>query len=347
MSLEHRFLFRVDAGLGIGLGHLQRTLSLASALRLIGAESVFLTWEGDSAQDKVSESGFVANRLNNDLLGSDEELRQVVELAESQNCGTVVLDSYRTNLEYQTKLVESGLFVVVVDDFGLPVNCHVVINTSVDAIENQSSFLGTRILTGPAYALLRNEFWNLPNRITNSDIKEILVTMGGADGARLTSTVIETLDMIETNFNVTVIIGPFFTNLDEIKKSAISSKRDVEIIQNPSGLCEFMRNADIAVSAAGQTLFELAATGTPAVAIRVAENQMENIASFAEKGVVLPVDIQKDADVSMSILKQLNRLIIDEYVRRTMSFKGRSLVDGNGAMRCANALIHAISEKQY
>jgi RimJ/RimL family protein N-acetyltransferase len=50
-------------------------------------------------------------------------------------------------------------------------------------------------------------------------------------------------------------------------------------------MAELMTASDIAVSAAGQTLFELARCGVPTIAVGVAENQRHNLEGFTDAGV--------------------------------------------------------------
>ncbi|HCU80344.1 MAG TPA: UDP-2,4-diacetamido-2,4,6-trideoxy-beta-L-altropyranose hydrolase, partial [Chloroflexi bacterium] len=51
-------LFRVDADPTIGLGHLQRCISLAQALESIDVESVFLSYDHLEAITRIQRFGF-------------------------------------------------------------------------------------------------------------------------------------------------------------------------------------------------------------------------------------------------------------------------------------------------
>ncbi|MDA1348643.1 MAG: UDP-2,4-diacetamido-2,4,6-trideoxy-beta-L-altropyranose hydrolase [Chloroflexi bacterium] len=341
--MDHRLLFRVDAGTGIGLGHLQRCLSLASALRAEGAECIFLTGAESSVLQKVTDAGFAAYPMLDGTPGGLEDLSQVIDLARSKGCRTVVVDSYRTDDGFQCDLMEAGLFVAAVDDLGRRACCHIVMDSSIEAaaVPRPPDSGETRFLLGPQYAALREEFWDLPTRATRSRVKEVLVTMGGADGAGLTPLVIDVLDSLEGDFAVTAIIGPFFKDSGTIEAAAARSTRGVRLVDSPDSVRDLMLEADVVVSAAGQTLYELAATGTPTIAVKVAENQSRNIRSFADRGVVVPVPFETAEQLRESLSGALRQVLSDIELRGRMSEAGRRLVDGKGARGCAGALLGA------
>ena len=61
-----------------------------------------------------------------------------------------------------------------------------------------------------------------------------------------------------------------------------------ELIYSPTAeeMKNVMINSDIAVSAAGQTLGELARVGVPAIAIGIADNQINNVRGWSNVGCI-------------------------------------------------------------
>ena len=105
-----------------------------------------------------------------------------------------------------------------------------------------------------------------------------------------------------------------------------------------------MLQADLAVSAAGQTLYELAHVGCPVVAVRMAENQEGQMRAFAAAGTLLPGgSVEKDADFS-GVRATVGRLLADPAARAAMSAAGRRMVDGGGARRVAEAISQEITQ---
>ena len=96
-------------------------------------------------------------------------------------------------------------------------------------------------------------------------------------------------------------------------------------------------DADIAVSAGGTTLYELAACQTPTIGYALADNQLENLRTFAEKGLLLSVgDIRKSFPCEE--LKEALQTMRDADVRKNFGQSMQKLVDGKGSRKFAEAL---------
>ena len=90
--------------------------------------------------------------------------------------------------------------------------------------------------------------------------------------------------------------------------------------------------ADLAVTAAGSTSWELARVGTPQVAIVLADNQRPVAQGLAAEG--LAVSLGWHADLTPeSIAGAVGALAGDAGRRGEMSRRGRELIDGRGACR--------------
>lgn len=339
-------LIRVDAGSGIGVGHLQRCLSLASALHAQGVCCIFLTSAEPEAQNRVEVFGFVGCALGDDELGSGGDRQQTLKVAELNECSGIVVDSYEVDAGYLYDLREAGFFVTAIDDLArLSFPCHLVINGSAGAesFAYGSSAGDTQFLLGPRYALLREEFWDVPPRKAKDEVRNVLLTMGGADGRHLMPVILEILDSFPTDFGITSIIGPFFNNREEVEAVAIRCRRHITLVHSPDAVRDLMLEADLAISAAGQTLFELAATGTPTIAIQTAENQADNLQSLTQRGVIRPIRFEQRKQLEADLLAATNDLLEKPEGLMEMSVAGPRLIDGKGACRCAEALANSLT----
>ena len=333
-----RVLVRVEAGSSVGLGHLQRCLALASALRGQDIECVFLAADEPAVQGRIESSGFSAFALKGVESGSEGDWAVALEIATKERSGAVIVDSYRIDERYLRELRAAGLVVTAIDDMArFPFSCHLVVNGGVGAelLPYRSSACGTRFLLGPRYALLREGFGNIEPRGIGEDVREVLVMMGGADGRNATPVVLEVLDSLDGDFSVAVVIGPFFKRGDQVEAAARGCRRRVRLVRSPDSVRSLMMKADLAISAAGQTLYELAATGTPAVAIQVAENQACNLDGFSQHGVVSPVSFGGRKQFQRALAQALSSQLTSPQGRRRMSQAGQRLIDGLGAKRAA------------
>lgn len=116
----------------------------------------------------------------------------------------------------------------------------------------------------------------------------------------------EKLTNCYANLRKIVILGPVFSHKAEIERMADDNTviyRNVEA----EVMRDLMLAADLAISAAGQTINELAITGLPSVIFKVAENQGNNIAGWKNIGFVDEfIDATKDwhiDDLDKIILK--------------------------------------------
>src|SRR6267143_145446 len=116
----------------------------------------------------------------------------------------------------------------------------------------------------------------------------------------------------------------------------------VVLHESPKHLRDLMLVADLAVIGGGQTVYELAATGTPMVAIGLAANQTPNVDAMRAAGALAYAGDVNDAALGPGLVATLAALAADPGRRADMSRRGRALVDGRGAPRVARALLDLI-----
>ncbi|MCZ6775493.1 MAG: UDP-2,4-diacetamido-2,4,6-trideoxy-beta-L-altropyranose hydrolase [Ignavibacteria bacterium] len=343
---ESCVLFRVDAGPQIGLGHLQRCLSLASALRQLDATCLFLTNEESNLLDRVTRFGFSGYRLDAIESWSAEDLAQTISIAGAHGCDAIIVDSDYEGDGYLDQLRKAGFFVCAIEDMAPhPFPCQLVVNGDAHAhqLAYHSSSGDTLFLLGPEYSILRAEFWKIGPRVVSDGVENILVTFGGADQCNLTPRALGLLNQLPGNLSVTTIIGPFFNNIEEIEDSVARAERPVRLVYSPDEVGDLMLQADLAISAGGQTLYELACAGCPTVAVRMAANQDGQLGVFEESGFIRIAGHGDDDGVVQAIGDAIRTLLPDADARATMSAAGQRLIDGQGALRVARAILGAIN----
>ena len=331
-----RVAFRADAGTDIGLGHVRRCLTLAGALREFGIESLFAFAGDPRAREWLEASDFEVLPVEptHDLAGTLEHCRV-------HQARVIVVDSPSLGTAYLTALSAAGLRVVVIDDLAdheLAVD--LVVNTSAGA--EQLQYRGaphTRFLLGPRYVLLRPQFAQAGVRSIPDRARRILVTVGGGDPGDLTSRLVgwatRALGAVEQD----VVVGPFSVRSEALRVAVEAAGGRVVVHEDPKDIAALMLAADVALCGGGQTTYELAATGTPALAIRLAENQTLNLTALSEAGTLAWVGAAGDADLEAKIVTGLAGLVADRACRERMNRQGRGLVDGRGAARVARAIV--------
>ena len=152
-----------------------------------------------------------------------------------------------------------------------------------------------------------------------------MITFGAQDFKNLTNKVLSHLLKESPQFNYHVVTGS--NNAEKIEQGNIYYYN----LLNAAGMLNLMINCDLAVTAAGQTTYELARVGIPTVAIGVAKNQKYNIAGWLTSNFVTDMIWFDDEKLFDKIINQIHKLKNKDTV---------SLVDGQGSRRVVNYAIN-------
>ena len=335
-------LVRADASPKIGAGHVMRCLALAQAWQDAGGKAVF-------AMSQVIPAIEAKIRTENcELLcipggiGSQSDCKYTQGLGRQYLAEWVVLDGYCFDSKYRQDLKDAGFKLLVIDDLGFSDDySDVILNQNLHAKQSMypNRHRDSMCLLGPRFALLRREFETgvsseKPARSTGT---RVLVMMGGTDPQNVSEKVVCALASLPAgSLDVRLVVGSGNPHTDTFR-CLCSDKSNVQVVVNPSSVADLMLWADIAVSAAGSTVWELCGFGVPSILISTAENQVDGAQELARLG--LSRYLGRCQDVSWPQLTQEVRDLLSSRERReSMSRATRALVDGRGAERAVNAL---------
>ncbi len=337
---------RADANEDLGAGHIMRCLSVAEALSYAGADVLFLVADEDGAA-LVRKKGFPCQVLHTPWQDMEKEIPVLEKSAGSQSPDFCLVDSYQATapyLEALGKWTKTALF----DDLGdraYPVR--VLINYNLYAKDIPYEKCGirpdTRLLLGPAYAPLRQEFCGLPERNVADVPGRVLLTTGGGDRLGLSPAILtEALTQSALqNLSYEVVCGaysPYAAQLAALAKT----HSNVHIHENAENMAALMMNCDLAISAAGSTMYELCAAGLPTICFSFVENQNLIAEAFSQGRYACGgfcYDIEGNA-LPAKIADCLSNLVANPSVCAQYGQRARTLVDGHGAERIAETLLH-------
>jgi UDP-2,4-diacetamido-2,4,6-trideoxy-beta-L-altropyranose hydrolase len=331
--------FRTVGGEAIGFGHVRRCMTLAQALAAEGAEVHFVVDAEPTVEAILRGHGFDVMGVSGD---DERELRETARAARAWGARALVCDSYEIRGECLPSLPVS--VVAVIDDLaGRPLPVELVINSAAGASDlAYETDPRTKLLLGPTYALLRAEFAEEPARDIGPTVSRVLITVGGADPTELTPRLMACTRAALPDAGIDVVMGPLWSAESRERLDwAAAEDTAITVHHDPPRMRDLMLGADLAVAGGGQTLYELAATGTPTVAIQLASNQRPNLQGLNERGVLAWAGDVADLDVITRVGAALGSVSHDRARRRAMSRCGRRLVDGYGARRVAHALLEA------
>lgn len=337
-------IIRTDASAIIGLGHAMRCLALAQAIQDERKEAIFvLATRAPNLESRLKAEGMQVVHLEAKA-GSVQDARETSALARSLSCQWLVLDGYHFQGEYQRMIKDTGLSLLFIDDYSHAEHYYadLVFNQNVYAHEklyqNRESY--TKLLLGTRYALLRREFLQRPRWIREipSRAKRILVTLGGADPDNVTLKIIQALQEVEVaGLEAIVVLGGSNRHYQELLAVLEKSEASVELRRNVINMPELMAWADVAVTAGGTTVWELAFMGVPSLVLILAENQRLTAETLG--GMEVVINLGWHTYVTVDKIRDEVTLLCSCYEKRSeMSQKAGVLVDGKGSSRVLDNL---------
>jgi spore coat polysaccharide biosynthesis predicted glycosyltransferase SpsG len=317
-----KVIILTEGGNNIGFGHLTRCLSLYQAFEKRGFIPEFRVAGDDSIQGILAnERYYLSDWLNNPGYWLDKMEGEKV----------VIVDSYLAPLAVYEQISNAVDRPIFLDD-----NCRlnypagIVINWSICAKDmDYPRKPNISYLLGPDYISLRKAFWKVPKKTIRKRVNSIFVTFGGDDSKNLTPRVVALLSENYPSVEKNVVIGSAFSCLGEIKRAA-DPKTNLIYSPDDKLMKSLMLESDVAVSSGGQTIYELARVGLPAVVVAVADNQRRSVDAWQETGFIKNAGFWQDPDLGEKIIAAAQALE-DENDRRFASDIGRASVPRNGA----------------
>jgi UDP-2,4-diacetamido-2,4,6-trideoxy-beta-L-altropyranose hydrolase len=315
-----RALLGPDCGAGVGLGHLERMLALADALRP-DLDVAVIVPEGDVAlRERVVDRGHTA------LDGSGPSAHRVgAAVSDAPSVHVVVLDGYVFDVTMQRRIRKRAPLTVV-DDLRLPTDCDLAVHPSPGGDDMRPAGAAT-FLGGAAYALLRASFLEARNLVSTRGRpqRSVLVSTGATDLDGLGERVSSELLRRDATVEVIRIVGPD-TRIDT--KHVHPRER---LLVAPAGLGDALAGASVYVGAAGTTAVQAACVGIPSVLTAAVSNQTAQAAALAAAGCAVVAGAHELATQCLELLDDPARC-------EQMAALGRTLVDGRGAARVATAV---------
>lgn len=341
LNTPGHLVFGAECGTEIGTGHVMRCLALAQSWKRSGGNVTFLLPEGSPAiEQRIRNEDCLLEALPRDQFGN-----AVVNRMLHYNPRVAVLDGYNFGAREQQTLSKGGLAVLTLDDYGHATEYPVrwVLNQNASArpeIYSQRAD-SAQLLLGPAYALLRHEFlrWLNWKRSISQKADKIFVTIGGSDPDNLSLRILESLATLgRDELQVVLAVGSSNPHLQDLESAVRRLRVTVRIVQNAVDMPALMAWADVAISGAGGTSYELCYMGLPSLLFVIAGNQRSGADELSRLSVAVHAGAAREFDEE-KFVEQLRCLINSYDQRHAMSERARALVDGLGADRVRATLL--------
>ncbi|MDD2976745.1 UDP-2,4-diacetamido-2,4,6-trideoxy-beta-L-altropyranose hydrolase [Aquabacterium sp.] len=360
------FVFRVDASLQMGVGHVMRCLTLADALKARGARSLFVcrTHHGNLIDFIVSRGhevvGLPAQARANDMaptephkseprhalwVGASWQLdaQQTIDALNGRHVDVLVVDHYGLDARWEARLRPLCSRLFAIDDLAdRPHAVDMLLDQNLGRVAADYVDSKCRLLIGPRYVLLRPEFaaWRERGLARRSApfIRQVLVSMGGVDAANATCKVLDALSFsaLPHNCRLIVVMGSQAPWLEQVRVSAARLPWSVDVKVGVSNMAELMAASDLAIGAAGSTSWERCALGLPALMLVLADNQREAAAALEATHAARSVELDEHLPDTLRVF--IDTCLSSPDALASMSHSAASIVDGLGVERVIAAL---------
>lgn len=349
-------VFRTDASVKIGTGHVMRCLTLADALKQRGSQCRFICREhegnlleyvrqrghgtfslpapSDGRPRGTTNGGDVPSESL--LLGADwatDAAQSRAGFGESA-VDWLIVDHYGIDSRWEKEVRPLCRQLMVIDDLAnRPHDCDVLLDQNYyrDQDQRYQGLLPGHCATilGPKYVLLRQEFFAERQRLRSRDgtVKRILVFFGGSDPTHETEKALAALERLETaDISVDVVVGATNPNRDSIRTRCRKLPHAVNHCA-VSNMAELIARADLGIGGGGSSMWERCYLGLPTITAALADNQLRATEDVGGIGAI-------------DYLGRSSELAAEDYARAIKNM----IMDPERARRVSEAALNLVGE---
>ncbi|UQV21849.1 UDP-2,4-diacetamido-2,4,6-trideoxy-beta-L-altropyranose hydrolase [Vibrio sp. J383] len=342
-----KVVFRVDASLLIGSGHVMRCLVLADQLKQKAYDVVFACTplEGDM-RSFIQQRGFgvitlpapqqvVAPQHDADYVAwlqksIDQDASDFVGAVGSADL--VVTDHYAIDEKWQRSVKQTmNCRLLAIDDLARGHCADVVLDQTLGRAESDYRGSASVVLAGSEYAMLQPAFAKkrelaLSRKLT-SEPPKVLISMGGVDAPNATLKVLESLvPYVHANF--TVLLSPRAPHYNEVAHWC-AEQPSITHLDFVSDMASLMLEHDVAIGAPGTTSWERACLGLPNLIVPLADNQKLISQQLIDCQATIKVEVE---GISTRLVSAYTELM---ECWHEMKQANLALCDGRGVRRVA------------
>ena len=341
---ELRIAFRVDADNLTGTGHLIEVISILQSLRKrYRVRECIVTVANEFALDRL-------HRITNIVqiqggLPEPDEVREITNTLEKEGFRHLILNLLHRSPQYYGHLHEAfASTCVILDDSELreiPATCLNFSITQDLAYYERAKAYKTAYLIGPEYFLFNGLIQSFTPVRIERDVRAIFINQGGSDPFGLTAKILAAIGPLELHQQIRVVMGGALQECHQ--KSLETLMRDLpgnyrfhfNIPQKE--MYSIMQESDMAISAAGNTLYELAFLGVPTLIISHHDKHDRVARAFHEAGAAVNMGLGP-AMTTAQIERDVSSFLQDDVARTATGMKARALFDGGGTERLVDRL---------
>jgi UDP-2,4-diacetamido-2,4,6-trideoxy-beta-L-altropyranose hydrolase len=333
-----------------------RCLTLAYKLRDKGVEVLFICkkFQGNSISF-IRNKGFTVLTIpcseNNSSkpreLGGTQELDAKLSIDLLYKIGYkivdwVIVDHYELDIKWHEILRIATKKILIIDDLAnRQYDCDAILDQTLGRSESEYQRLVPKecqILTGTKYTLLRDEFsvgkdkiFQLRKCKEDSEIKKLLIMMGGTDPNNFTGKILNEMCMSGTFSHISIVLAANAPHLEAVKELC-SRNKNIDLIVDSESVSKILLDSDVCIGAAGTSAWERCSLGLPSILFVLADNQKKIANELEMSGAAITFShLRCTKDIKIELDKIVEK---DRY--QTMVNNCLNICDGQGVSRIFN-----------
>ena len=333
--MKTRAFLRADASREIGLGHLSRSIAIAKALEAQDIEVTIYSRDLDGLINGHKKFPKVC------WINSEEEFLFALYQNKVHYLFVDLLSDsrYKTLVDGLKKIFTKFKTICFDSFFDDQLNFDLFIGPSFD---------GTSIhpngISGFKYFVIPDELRLLgPLKPEFTIVRRVLITFGGSDPFGATPVAIKMLCGAFPDIQFTAVVGPVFSTSVKIKVEEKKLQfKNLSIANSPENLGKLYLETDIAVISGGQTKFEAAFFGVPSIIFSNSPQEMLLSKQFCHWGSAIFIGNTSQIRES-ALIDKFSELLNTFDLLRSMSTKGRKMIDGTGGERIVSYILQNLN----
>jgi len=327
---KQRILIRTDTSNEIGMGHIFRCKSIATALKSKGYEIHFIT--STNVKQFLGNLGVfhISNNVESDeltLIRNIEPEIFIIDLLEK---------FFPFSGKYFRELRKISQVLISIDYVSKNLK---YFDKSFHSLFGPKKFHAKKTYYDLKFAIVRNEFnTNRTKYKIKKKVSSILILSGGSDTYCIGPKILKMLKFFQSNIKITIIIGPKFqcwSQLDMVKSHFGSQ---LKILHNVKNMVVEMQKHQLAITAAGVSMTELLTIGVPSIIVYGNLHEKEAAELIQKNNLGLNIGYGKTIS-KQKFLDSVTNLILDFNKRKRLHKNSKLIFDGKGTTRIIQEIL--------
>ena len=338
------FLFKVEAGPDIGIGHLKRVESIHNEILNLSKKSFISCDNYGSINDLCSRN--LIKSSNYDDFEKEIEANKQINHVVFDLSNKRYIDNPEKIVNYYSFLNKKKIKYSIIDGLGddrlsKKINFENCLNYFLPYIGSEivnlsefsfNKYLGLKF---SPFNTLSSEKYKYKFKVSNP--RKILITCGGADPQNNTFdilNVITKLNLIKSEF--IVVIGPYFSKKLRNRLKKFEIFKNIKFVSNKKSIFNLYRWCDLVITNTGTTRYECLSMNIPFIFFSYGiKKDYEPLKAF---NTILNQSYFGDFKYSKISIEKLNNLFSSEDKFRLLSKSTKDIVDQLGSKRIAEVL---------